>query len=153
MSKMEDLISVELDPTTVDELVEAIRKLRTQLPFLVHLSGEERLRLARPGDEILEALPSLAEAAGQHPKYFPSDIFDAEELRRDLSLAAALQPLHAAVRELADDLGDTRLAAESDAYRNGLSGWVLAKVAVRYVPSLGQVIDQMRRILDRRSRV
>lgn len=152
MSKMDNLVSAEIDGETVRGLVEEIQSVRARLQFLVRLSAEDRQRLARPGHEILEALPSLAEAAKEHPTHFPAEIFDVTELRRDLALTSALEPLHAAAKELADDLSDTRLAAESDAYRTGLSGWVLAKVAVRYVPALGNVIDQMRRILDRRSR-
>jgi hypothetical protein len=152
MSKMDNLVSAEIDAETVQRLVEQIRVIQSQLEFLVRMTNEERHRLARPGQEILEALPKLADAAVEHPKHFPAEIFDVAELRRDLALTAALAPLHTAAKELADDLSDTRMAAESDAYRTGLSGWVLAKVAVRQVPELGEVIEQMRRILDRRSR-
>jgi hypothetical protein len=152
MSPTQNLVSGEISREEVQAIVDQIGALRARLSFLITLTPEERTQLPTPGAEVLAALPSLAQAADEHPQHFPEDIFDAKELRRDLALHEALEPIHLAARSLADAVSDTRRAAASDAYRNGLSGWVLTKVAVKSVPAMAAVIGRMREALDRPAR-
>jgi hypothetical protein len=96
------------------------------LPFLVHLTLEERRRLVKAGDKSQSAVQAGLTFASQHPEALPST-FDAAEFAKDGALLDPLGQIAAAVASLNEDIQDTLLALNSDLMLEFLDLYAIAK--------------------------
>ena len=119
-------VSAALTPTNVTTITTAINTIRTTLPFLVHLTLEERRRLVKAGDKSQSAVQAGLTFAGQHPEALPTN-FDAVEFAKDGALLTPLGQVAAAVESLNEDIQDTLLALNSDLMLEFLDLYAIAK--------------------------
>ncbi len=137
-------IDATLSPSDKDEVLAAIATLKGKLPFLIDLSPEERQGLPKMGDKSRAFVSKAAEVAAQTPDFLPRS-FDVDEMRRDVALYEALQPVALALVQLQELVNDTLVAAGSEAYASAL-------VVYNYARNSGQgaALDDLADALGRR---
>lgn len=119
-------ISSVLASGAVTNINTAIATIRTNLPFLVHLTKEERHDLVKAGEKRQGAVGLGRIFAAQHPEALPAN-FDAVEFAKDGTLFDAYAPVVAAIASLAEDVSDTDLALRNDLMLEFLDLYALAK--------------------------
>lgn len=121
-------ISVEITQQKVDNVMDAVRSIYTELPFLVGLTPKERLRMNKAGDASQAFIRKSADVAGLIEPYLRRG-FDVNEMHKDIEAMDALQVIGAAVSQLAGLLSDTRAVVSSEAYSAALEVYSCAKKA------------------------
>jgi hypothetical protein len=149
MADKYNLVSGEIKAEKVKEILDTIARWRTEMPFLVAFSEEDRKHAVKPGAEGVGAAVVMADAAAEHAGSFPKDIADPAEIRRDAALAEALSPVTASLWAFTQAVDDTVLAAKSDAYRGGLKLYGVAKLLKSQIPGLAERISPLKDRLDR----
>jgi hypothetical protein len=119
-------VSAALTPANVTTITTAVASIRTALPFIVHLTPEERQKLVKAGDKSQGAIQAGLTFAQQHPEALPSN-FDAVEFAKDGALLSPLSQVAAAVAQLNEDIQDTLLALNSDLMLEFLDLYAIAK--------------------------
>ncbi len=152
MADKYNLVSAELAPEVLAEVMELIRQIEARLPFLIALTKDNRTSLTWPGANGLEASASLAEAVAARPGLFPAEAVDVAEMKRDLALVKALTPIRDALSGLWQRIDDTVAAAGSDGYRAALRAYALAQVLMQLAPGLEAETAPFAAHLDRPSR-
>ena len=123
-------VSAVLASTAVTNIMTAIATIRTNLPFLVHLTLEERHDLVKAGEKRQGAVSLGRIFAGQHPEALPGT-FDAVEFAKDGTLFDAYAPVVAAIASLAEDVSDTDLALRNDLMLEFLDLYAFVKATNR----------------------
>jgi hypothetical protein len=149
MADKYNLVSGEISDEKVKEIQDTITRWRTEMPFLVAFSEEDRKHVVKPGDTGVSAAVVVADAAAEHPNFFPKDVADPAEIRRDAALADTLSSVAATLSAFAQAVDDTVLAAKSDAYRGGLKLYGVAKLLKTQIPGLSERISPLKERLDR----
>ena len=108
-------VSASLSPADQKAVLDAIATIKQKLPFLIDLSPEERRALPKLGDKSRIFVSKAAEIAVQNPDFLPRS-FDVDEMRRDVTLLEALQPITLALTQLQELVDDTQLEVGSEAY-------------------------------------
>ncbi|MGA7933963.1 MAG: hypothetical protein WCA35_10485 [Kovacikia sp.] len=143
MNMTANRVSVTLSPTELQEVMATISTLRQKLSFLTRLSPEERRSASKLDDRNRAFTRKALEIASQNPDFLPRS-FDIEEMRRDLELFEALQPMALALTHLQELLDDTAIAAGGEAYAAALEVYHYAKAngTVTGLDNLGDEIGQ-----------
>ena len=115
----ENRVSAQLSKEDQAAVLAAIDTIRQKLPFLIDLTPEERRNLPKMGDKSRAFVSQALEVATQNSSFLPRS-FDVEEMRRDVELAAALEPITTALTQLQELVDDTYTAVGSEAYSAGL---------------------------------
>lgn len=119
-------VSAVLTPTNVTAVTDAINDIRDALPFIVHLTPDERQSLVKAGDKSQGAIQASLIFASQHPEALPAN-FNAVEFAKDGTLLTPLSQVAAAVASLHEDIQDTLLALNSDLMLEFLDLYAIAK--------------------------
>jgi hypothetical protein len=135
-------ISATLTESDVQDIQKAIAVITNKMPFLIHLTVEERRRRVKMGDKSLAFVNNSISAAQSNPDILPSS-FDLEELRRDYQLAAMLTEIQTQLSQLSEKVDDTLLSVGSDAMTNSLTIYDYVKTAAKRVPGLKSIADQL----------
>lgn len=122
-------------------VLQTLTTLKQKLSFLVDLTPEERKGLVHLGDRNHAFTHKALEVASQNPDFLPRS-FDIEELRRDLALYDALQPILMALTQLQELVDDTAVAAGGEAYNAALQIYRYAK-ANSSVAGLDHLVDDL----------
>lgn len=120
-------ISAVLAPTAAANISNAIATIRTNLPFLLNLTPDQRKTLAHATESGQGAILDALNFAAQHPEALPAT-FNAAEFAKDGALNAAYAPIVAAVAALNQDVSDTMIALQADLYSEFLDVYAFAKV-------------------------
>ena len=98
--------------------MQALHTIKQKMPFLLALSSDERRALPQPGDRGRAFITKAMEVATQNPDILPG-VFDLPEMRKDVELTNALQPIIMALSQLqgmmdvaGGDLGGIRRCPE-----------------------------------------
>ena len=98
--------------------MQALHTIKQKMPFLLALSSDERRALPQPGDRGRAFITKAMEVATQNPDILPG-VFDLPEMRKDVELTNALQPIIMALSQLqgmmdvaGGDLGGIHRCAE-----------------------------------------
>ncbi|HSM80714.1 MAG TPA: hypothetical protein VLS96_03455 [Nodosilinea sp.] len=129
--------------TDQHEVMDLIAQINQKLSFLIDVGPEERRSMAKLGDRNRAFTRKALEIATQTPDFLPRS-FDMTEMRRDLELFEALQPMLLALTRLRELVDDTAVAAGDEAYRAALEIYRYAK-ANGSVAGLDDLIDEMGR--------
>jgi hypothetical protein len=135
-------VDAVLTPEDLEEVLGHINAIRQRLPFLVDLAPVERKHLPRMGDKGRAFVSKALEIASR------SSLLSAEllaQLRRDVELTVAMQPVVIALTRLDELVNDTYLLAGSEAYSGALTVYELVKRAGQ-----GEALDGLRGELARR---
>jgi len=118
-------ISATLAAAAVTNITTAIATIRTNLPFLINLTLDQRklAHAASSGQGVIQAALTFA---AQHPEALPST-FDTAEFAKDGALLASFGPIVAAITALNEDVSDTHIALQSDLYAEFLDVYAFAR--------------------------
>jgi hypothetical protein len=119
-------VSSALTAAAVANINAAIATIRTNLPFLINLTHEERQSLPRAGDGSQAFVQASLIFADQHPEALPAS-FNRAEFKKDGDLLLPFAPVVAAIKQLNEDTQDTNLALNSDAFVQSLDVYAYAK--------------------------
>jgi hypothetical protein len=123
---MKNRISATLSPESVEKILQKLREIRAELPFLVDLSPEERQSLPKMGDNRRAMVIEALNVAEQNDSYLPRS-FDVPELRQDVELVMAMSPIVVALTQLVELVQDTDMLVGSEAYAGALVVYKSAK--------------------------
>ena len=143
-------IDATLSPEDQAAVLAAIATIEEKLPFLVDISPEERISLPKMGDKSRAFVSKAAEVATQNPDFLPRS-FDVDEMRRDVALFEALQPIALGLTQLQELVDDTLLSAGSEAYTAALVVYNYARNSGKG-QALDAVVDEMSRRFARKAR-
>ncbi|WP_199312001.1 hypothetical protein [Phormidium tenue] len=129
--------------TDQHEVMDLIAQINQKLAFLIEVGPQERRSMTKLGDRNRAFTRKALEIAAQTPDFLPRS-FDITEMRRDLELFEALQPMLLALTRLRELVDDTAVAAGDEAYRAALEVYRYAK-ANGSVAGLDDLIDEMGR--------
>lgn len=135
-------ISADLSAADLNEIKAALATIQQKLPFLVHLTADERRRLYKMGGKSLAFVSNSLTAAQNNPEILPAS-FDAAELARDYQLATVLSELRLNLRQMTEQVDDTLLAVGSEAMTSSLSVYDYVKAAAKRQPGLKAVAAQL----------
>jgi deoxyribodipyrimidine photolyase len=135
-------ISAQLSDTDLQEIKAALATIETKLPFLVHLSVEERRKLFKMGNKSLAFVNNSLTAAQSNPDILPAS-FDMDEFVRDYQLATTLTEVHIRLQQLAEKVDDTLMAVSSEAMTSSLTVYDYVKTAAKKTPGLKAIAEQL----------
>jgi hypothetical protein len=143
-------ISATLTPDDRQTIMAAIETIREKLPFLVHLTTDDRKALPKTGNRSRGFILNALDAAEQHEDCLPRS-FDTTEMRKDVQLIDQLYPVLMALTELQKAVDDTYLTANCEAYTAALRVYDSAK-AHEAMPGMNIVVEQLKQQFARRSK-
>lgn len=126
-TSMDNRISSALTDADVTAITEAIAVIRGRLGFLIHLTADQRKKMAKGGTMSEGITQDSLTFAANNPNAFPGD-FDRAEFAKDGALLAKFRTVIQAVASLNEDVDDTRMVLEGELYLQMLSTYAFAKV-------------------------
>jgi hypothetical protein len=135
-------ISAQLTDTDLQEIKAALAVIETKLPFLVHLTVEERRKLFKMGNKSLAFVSNSLTAAQSNPDILPAS-FDLTEFSRDYQLATTLTDVHFRLQQLTEKVDDTLMAVSSEAMTSSLTVYDYIKTAAKKTPGLKAIAEQL----------
>lgn len=120
-------VNATLSAQEISEIVNQLKTIHEQLPFLVGLTPQERRQMPKMGRKSQTFTTRALDMATQHADMMPRHL-DVDEARRDLALFEALNPILQAVNHLKELLEDTQMLAGSEAYATARLAYNSAKV-------------------------
>jgi hypothetical protein len=135
-------ISAKLSPTDLEEIKAALTTIETRLPFLIHLTVEERRKLFKMGNKSLAFVSNSLTAAQSNRDILPAS-FDLDEFMSDYQLATALTEVHLRLQQLTEKVDDTLLAVSSEAMTSSLTVYDYVKTAAKKTPGLKAIAEQL----------
>ena len=115
----ENRITATLSSADQQAVMAAINTIREKLPFLIDLTPEDKRTLPKMGDKSRAFVSQALDVATQNTDFLPRS-FDVAEMRKDVELLAALQPVMSALTQLQELVEDTYIAVGSEAYTAAL---------------------------------
>ncbi|MFN0119100.1 MAG: hypothetical protein ACKV2V_01210 [Blastocatellia bacterium] len=141
-------ISHTLPVSDINEVMNAVNTIKQKLPFLLSLTSDERRSQLKPGDRGRVFATTALEIGVQNPEILPP-VFSLEEMRKDVELLAAFQPILLALTQLQAMAADTDMVLTAEAYTAGLDLYSFAKASNR-VSSTSGPLAELRRMMGRR---
>ncbi len=135
-------ISAKLTEADLQEIKAALATIEAKLPFLIHLTTEERRKLFKMGNKSLAFVSNSLTAAQSNPDILPAS-FNLEEFVSDYHLATALTEVHLRLQQLTEKVDDTLVAVSSEAMNSSLTVYDYVKTAAKKTPGLKAVSDQL----------
>jgi hypothetical protein len=123
---MQNKISAELIAQAVTDINDAYATIRTNIPFLLNLTKEERRSLPRMGAGSMDFVEKTLAFVAQHPEAFPSN-FNSAEFLKDGALNTPWKLIMALHRQFNEEMEDTELALNSDLFMAALDAYAYIK--------------------------
>jgi len=127
---MQNLISMNLSPTDLQEVDAALETLRRVLAPMVALETQQRRELFKMGDKSEAFCRQTLAVLAANPQIVPPNLGLAEA-QADLAALDALRPRVLQLQQLAERADDSMLALGSDLMSVSLEGYGLLKVSGR----------------------
>ncbi|ASC70805.1 hypothetical protein XM38_017520 [Halomicronema hongdechloris C2206] len=121
-------VSASLSASDQAAVLSAIAQIKASMDFLIDLTIQDRKQLPKMGDKSRAFVGRALEVATQNPDFLPRS-FDVEEMRRDVELTTAMEPVVLALKQLYELVDDTYMAVGSEAYAAALSVYTYAKAS------------------------
>lgn len=135
-------ITATLSDADIQEITAALEVIEQKLPFLVHLTTDERRKLFKMGDKSLAFVSNSLTAAQSNRNILPPS-FDLEEFARDYQLSSALTTIFFRLQQLTEKVDDTLLAVNSEAMDSSLCVYDYVKAAAKRTPGLRILSEQL----------
>lgn len=154
MNKTKNLVSATLSEASCDKIQEMIKKIESELPFLIALSTANKRRI-RPSGPRTAAFVDMALRGTQNFPQHLLQTFDVDEFEHDVLLMHRLKGLRASVASLLEKLeklDDTIYASSADALAEANEVYGYLKKASRFEGSLKAVVKEIGQRYARPSR-
>ncbi|MBW4445077.1 MAG: hypothetical protein KME10_28580 [Plectolyngbya sp. WJT66-NPBG17] len=135
-------LPTQLSDTDLQEIKAALATIENKLPFLVHLTTEERRKLFKMGNKSLSFVSNSLMAAQTNPDILPAS-FDLNEFSSNYQLAIALSEVHLRLQQLTEKVDDTLMSVSSEAMTDSLTVYDYIKTAAKKTPGLKAIADQL----------
>ncbi|MBD1824784.1 hypothetical protein H6F51_20150 [Cyanobacteria bacterium FACHB-DQ100] len=135
-------LPAQLSDTDLEEIKAALATIEAQMPFLVHLSTEERRKLFKMGNKSLSFVNNSLIAAQSNPDILPAS-FDLDKFRSNYELATTLTEVLLRLQQLTEKVDDTLISVSSEAMTDSLTVYDYIKTASKKTPGLKAVADQL----------
>jgi len=140
---VENKISVQMDPSSIERILAAIGVINAEMPFLQNLTTNERINLLKMGDKTVSFVNKALEYAKQNPQVVPS-FLDVAEMEKDVVLINSLVKVLYPVQQIVEKMDDTTMLAGSEAYSAALVFYNAAKGAAKAgVPGMKTLVDDL----------
>lgn len=120
------VVSAALAAQALTIITTAVATIRTNLPFLVSLTAEDRRNLPKMGAATQGIVQQALIFVAQNPTALPGT-FDATEFAKDGALLTPLQTVAQLIAALNEDTQDTLLALNNDLFVAFLEVYAFAK--------------------------
>lgn len=136
-------ISAELTAAQITAITGAINTIKTNLPFLLNLSKEERSRLSKMGPNGYSYVTKAIDYANGNASALPA-VLNVVEAKKDLKLYNDMRPLAQAVAQLIESMDDTMMAlgVEAKDFSDTFYG-VVQGLAKANVPGMDTIADDL----------
>ena len=135
-------ISAKLTETDLQDIKAALATIEAKLPFLIHLTVEERRKLFKMGNKSLAFVSNSLTVAQSNPDILPAR-FDLDEFSSDYQLAITLTEVHFRLQQLTEKVDDTLMAVSSEAMTSSLTVYEYIKTAAKNTPGLKAIAEQL----------
>ena len=135
-------LPTHLSDTDLKEIKAALATIETKLPFLVHLTAEERRKRFKMGNKSLSFVSNSLIAAQSNPDILPAS-FDLDEFSSNYQLATTLTEVHFRLQQLTEKVDDTLMSVSSEAMTDSLTVYDYIKTAAKKTPGLKAIADQL----------
>lgn len=143
-------VSATLSVEDRQAIMTAIDVIRKAMPFLVHLTAEDRKAAPKVGDRSRGFILNCLDAAQQHSDCLPRS-FNVNEMQKDVQLMEDLYPVMMALTELQSLVNDTYFTAQSEAYLAALKVYDSVKSSDD-MPGMKIVVEQLKQQFARRNK-
>ena len=145
-------LSATLAAAAITAINGAIETIRTNLPFLLSLTTDERKALPKLGDGRVALLEDAFPLMVANPDLVPSYV-DIAEVTKDHDLRVALDPILNSLGTLFQDVEDTEIIAGSELY-NAIRAFYLncQEAAKRGTTSAQAIVDLLAKYFARPGR-
>ncbi len=120
MATYSNLISTQIPPQDLNEILAAIDFINKKLPDLVVLSPEEKAALPKMKSNTIHFVHDCLKIAKESPEVVPEDV-DVPEIKKDVELVEAINKIMGPLKLLTKKLKHSTLLAESEAYLPSLA--------------------------------
>lgn len=129
-NSLSNRLSASLGATAIGNIKTAITTIKTNLPFLVGLTVEERKTIPKISESnkvfAADALNAALNNSTMLPAYFSST-----EMKLDMDLYNALDEINLLLSQLSEQVNDTQMLAGSEAYVSALTVYRLFGAAAK----------------------
>jgi len=146
----ENRVSAAISEADRQAVLAAIETIRQKLPFLIDLTPEQRRSLPKMGDKSRAFVGKALNVAQLNSDFLPRS-FSVEEMKRDVALTEALQPIMASLTRLQEQVLDTYTEVGSEAYSAALVVYQYARTSGE-AAGLEDLLDDMGQRFARKSR-
>lgn len=138
----QNLVSAVLLPETKSEIFAKLADIKSKLNFLISLNGSEIQSLLKVGNNYAPFLDKAYGVVNDHPDIM-AGVFDAAEFKKDYQLSKDLTGIVNQINELAESLGNTLTAVNSDAMSAALDVYAAVRQNAGRVPGLSVANAEM----------
>jgi hypothetical protein len=136
-------LSASLAPAQATAIATAIATIKTNLPFLINLTPDERQSFSKMGDDGFVYVTKALEHAANNASIIPPAISVAEG-KKDLDLANALRPILQQLTSLVESVDDTMMAAGVEAKDFADNFYNIVKVmATTNTPGMNAIAEDL----------
>lgn len=140
---LENKISIQIDPSSIDRILAAIGVINTEMPYLLNLTTNDRINLLKMGDKTVSFVNKALEYAKQNPQIVPT-FLNVTEMDKDVVLVNSLVKVLYPLQQLLEKMDDTSMLAGSEAYGAALVFYNAAKGAAKAgVPGMKTVVEDL----------
>ncbi|MBK8805510.1 MAG: hypothetical protein IPO21_02210 [Bacteroidales bacterium] len=149
---MENKISVTINAETTKVILDAIKTIEDNLPFLINLSVEDRKNLPKMGDKTVAFVTKALEYSKQNKDVVPS-FLDVAEFEKDVDVVTNLSRVLVPLHQLAEKIDDTTMLGGSEAYTAALVFYSAVKGAAKAgVPGMKTIYNELQARFPGRSK-
>lgn len=128
---MENTVAVQMPPAELQEVLTKVGEISTILaPYLISLTGEQRLRLPKMGDGTEPFVKKTIDYAKSDPAFLPPYV-KVEDIEIDFKAVGDLLSVFRPLNKLLAQLDDTITASGSEAFVGSLSYYNSVKFGAR----------------------
>ena len=121
-------VSGSLSPETKVTVLQLLDEIKTNLPFTIDLTIEERKRLPKMGDSSWAFIDRAHNLAIRNPDFLPRS-FNVEDMTQVIEIYREMHAIMQAAKQLYERLEDTYKAVGADAFSDALAVYSYAKMS------------------------
>ena len=123
-------ISGELTPETIEIIKQKVEGIKTDMPFLVNLTKDQRKRLQTIGPNRLGYVTEVNLASNAHKMALAAD-FNLDEYNKDKNLLAGMAEVFSWISPLHDSLVSTMMALGSEVLKESGQAYGYLKTSAK----------------------